>query len=139
MAGDRKGKNEEKIPTIWLAGAGLNGFLGVAAGAFAAHADPGRFSAEALAWLKTGSFYQLVHAAALIGIATLAFHRPGRLTDLTGWCFLLGPILFAAGLYALAFDLAFWPGFAAPLGGTLMLLGWLGLMLIGLRRIGARP
>jgi uncharacterized membrane protein YgdD (TMEM256/DUF423 family) len=119
---------------LWLIGAGLNGFLGIAAGAWAAHADPDRFSETALDWLRTGGFYQLVHGAALLGIAALAIRRAGWLVDFVGGCFFLGPILFSFGLYALALDLSFWPGFVSPLGGALMLLGWLCLIPFGLQR-----
>ena len=56
----------------YLLGAGVNGALGVAMGAWAAHGLQATLPAPAIEWIRTGASYQLWHAAALLGLAALA-------------------------------------------------------------------
>jgi len=97
--------------------AALSGALAVMAGAYGAHGAHG----EAAEWLRTGSHYQLVHAVA----ALVALGRP--LGRATGWCFVGGGALFAGTLYAMAFGAPLWFGAITPLGGLLLIAGWLTL------------
>lgn len=102
---------------------GLSGALAVAAGAFAAHGA----SEQAVDWLRTGAFYQLIHAvAALAVVERLGTKPPAAL-------FLAGGAIFALTLYAMAFGAPRWLGAVTPIGGTLMILGWLWLAWIALR------
>lgn len=70
------------------------GFTGVALGAFAAHGLKGRLSSEYLAIFHTGVTYQLVHALALLAVAVLSVHLPGRLVGWAGGLFALGSCCF---------------------------------------------
>lgn len=94
----------------------LSAALAIAASAFGAHAAP---SIQAADWLRTGGTYQLVHAVAALALAAL----PGG----TGprWALLAGSALFAATLYAMALGAPRWLGAVTPLGGLLMIAGWL--------------
>lgn len=98
-----------------LAAAATNGLLAVAVGAFGAH---GMSDPQAKAWVATGSTYQLAHAAAALGLVALGLRGPSLLLS-------LGALLFALALYVLAFSGQRWLGMIAPVGGLLMIAGWL--------------
>lgn len=96
--------------------AALSGAIAVVAGAYGAHGAHG----PAIEWLKTGSHYQLIHAAAALALLGQPLGR------LAGWCFVSGSALFAGSLYVVALGAPL--GFAAitpPVGGLLMIVGWL--------------
>jgi len=100
-------------------------FLGVALGAFGAHALNATLTANGReSTFDTAVHYQLVHAVALLAAAWVAEKIPGRLTRAAGYLFAAGTILFSGSLYILAiFNLGFM-GAVAPLGGALFLAGW---------------
>ena len=98
---------------LWLAAA-LSAALAVAAGAFGAH---GAATPKAAEWLRTGGLYQLTHAIAAIAIAR---HFPR-----SAGVMLIGAAIFALTLYAMALGAPRWLGAATPIGGTLMIAGWL--------------
>jgi uncharacterized membrane protein YgdD (TMEM256/DUF423 family) len=97
--------------------AALSAALAVGAGAFGAHGA----AAPAAEWLKTGATYQLIHAVAALAIADrLAAKGPAAML-------LAGGGLFALTLYAMALGAPRWLGAVTPIGGVLMILGWLWL------------
>jgi uncharacterized membrane protein YgdD (TMEM256/DUF423 family) len=100
------------------------GFLGVAFGAFGAHALQGRLTSGMLAVFDTGVRYQLVHALALVAVGILADRRQSRLVAAAGWCFTGGIVLFSGSLYLLALTDTTSFGFITPFGGLLLLAGW---------------
>ena len=103
------------------------GLLGVAAGAFGAHALRGRLSAELLQVFETGARYQLIHALALVGVALAGERRASRALTAAGWLFVAGIVLFSGSLYALALtNIRVW-GAVTPLGGLCFLAGWAAL------------
>jgi uncharacterized membrane protein YgdD (TMEM256/DUF423 family) len=104
-------------------GAGA-GFLGVAFGAFGAHALQGRLPSGMLAVFDTGVRYQLVHALALVAVDLLAARRESRLVAAAGWCFTGGIVLFSGSLYLLALTDTTSFGLITPFGGLLLLAGW---------------
>ena len=93
--------------------AALSGALAVMAGAFGAHGVSGK-PAE---WLKTGGEYELIHALAAIVAAQLG-------AELAAALLLGGSIVFAGTLYAMAFGAPRWFGAITPIGGALMIAGW---------------
>jgi uncharacterized membrane protein YgdD (TMEM256/DUF423 family) len=99
--------------------AALMGASGVALAAAAAHIDGGEFARMASAFL-------ILHAAALIAVSA---HRAGLWPSLAGLALAAGAILFAADLSARAFLGARLFPYAAPIGGSLMILAWLALAL----------
>ncbi len=107
-------------PPIWLPLAGLSGFIAVAAGAFGAHGAP---TPEAKALLETGGHYQLVHAVAVL--ACFALWRGAK--SASAWLFLIGSLIFSCSLYALALGAPRILGAVTPIGGLLLLAGWLTL------------
>jgi uncharacterized membrane protein YgdD (TMEM256/DUF423 family) len=96
--------------------AALSGALAVMAGAFGAHGA----EARAAELLRIGGHYQLVHAVAALVALRLGAAGPG-------WLFVVGAALFAGSLYGLAFGGPRLLGPITPIGGALMIAGWLWL------------
>jgi uncharacterized membrane protein YgdD (TMEM256/DUF423 family) len=117
----------------YLAAAGLNGAMGVALGAWAAHGLEGKLSPAALDWIRTGAFYQLWHAAALLGLAALAARHATHLIALAGVGFGLGALLFGGSLYLYAWTGQGWLAMVTPFGGALMIGGWLAILAAAFR------
>ena len=118
---------------LWLAIAGLGGSASVIAGAIAAHlAD----EPKAAALLHTGALYGMVHAAALVALIGLAQGRePRRGTAVVaGWSFSFGIVLFSPSLFALAGGAPRWLGWVTPFGGLALIIGWLAIAALALRR-----
>ena len=115
--------------------ASLNGFVGVAVGAFAAHALRDRLPPNQLSLVETGARYQLPHAVAALVVAVGA--SQSRLTRAAGWAFIIGSILFAGSLYALPLTGIRTLGLVTPFGGAGLLLGWSLLAVAGVRSYGA--
>ncbi len=105
---------------LWLALAALNGLMGVAAGAFGAHAAKDAAMKELL---RTGAQYQLIHAAAALACFALMRTIVGP-ANAAGWLFGVGGLLFGGSLYALALTGTKALGAITPVGGVLLLAGW---------------
>ncbi|MFM9828663.1 MAG: DUF423 domain-containing protein [Sphingomonas sp.] len=102
--------------------AALSGGVAVAAGAFGAHGTSG----QAAEWLKTGGNYQLIHAVAALVAVRLDARGPG-------WMFVVGGAVFAGTLYLMALDLPRWLGAVTPVGGLLLIAGWVWLAVLAMR------
>ena len=109
----------------WVLVGAISGFLGVALGAFGAHGLPKDTPAQALEWWKTAAQYHMIHALALVltGLAGLQ----GLRADAAGWCFLLGTAIFSGTLYAMTLGAPRVLGAVTPIGGVLLLAGWIAL------------
>jgi uncharacterized membrane protein YgdD (TMEM256/DUF423 family) len=120
--------------TFLLIGAVL-GFLGVAFGAFGAHALKNRLSPELLAVFETGVRYQMYHAFAVLIVAAAIGHiGNARLLVIAGWVFFAGVLLFSGSLYTLALTGVGILGAITPLGGVLFLIGWACLAVFAIAR-----
>lgn len=120
----------------WLAVAGsLSALVGVGLGAFGAHGLRDRLDERMLSAWETGVQYQLIHALAMVIIATLAVRASGPATwfHVAGALMLAGQILFAGSIYGLALTGMRWLGPITPLGGLALMLGWLALAWAALR------
>ena len=105
--------------------AGVAGFLGVALGAFAAHALKASLSPDLLVVFETGVRYQMYHVFALCAAAWGYARWPSRPFALAGGLFAAGIVVFSGSLYLLAFTGVRWLGAITPLGGLAFLAGWL--------------
>lgn len=112
---------------LWLALAGVNGFLGVGAGAVGWH------------WLSSddfgkqmfmmGAHYQVLHALALFGVAWLADRTGnGRAAKAAGGLFTVGIVLFSGSLYLFGATATLPFTGSAPMGGLALMAGWLALV-----------
>lgn len=126
------------LARVFLAASGFHGAMAVALGAYAAHGMASSFGPEAVDWTRTGAFYQLVHAVALLPVSVLHERltngTAARAAAFAGWAFAIGPMLFAGALYGLAFWGWRAAAMAPPVGGALLILGWLALVVMGLVR-----
>lgn len=101
----------------WLAAAGaLCAGLAVAMAAYASHAA----DATAQGWLQTAAVFAFGHGVAMAALAPVPARKLRRLAL---WLAFAGMLLFSGSLAGAA--LAGWPTALAPLGGSLMILGWL--------------
>ena len=115
-----------------MAGA-LSGALGVAAGAFGAHALRAKLEPRMLEVFETGARYQLIHAVALLAVAWAAGRWPGSLTTASGWLMVAGTLLFSGSLYVMALTGVRALGAVTPLGGVCFIAGWLCLALAAMK------
>ena len=121
--------------------AGLNGLIGVAAGAFGAHGLRERVSPRDLEIWQTGAHYQQLHAVALLAVALWAMqaHSSGQPSALHGVAmalFTAGMLIFSGTLYAMTLGAPRFLGAITPLGGLCLLGAWATVALIGLRTAG---
>ena len=142
------------VSLFWLRTAALLGGLGVALGAYAAHGLDGTLTdlyagmtkevlgtevpaaQKYLGDFKTAAQYQMYHALALLAVGLLpGSSRAAR--NVAGWAFLLGTMLFSGSLYLLVLSGITWLGAITPIGGVLLIVGWVTL-LFGVRS-AARP
>lgn len=101
----------------WIAVlAALSGAIAVGAGAFGAHGASG----QGQEWLKTGAHYQLIHAVA--ALVALRMEARG-----SAWLFIGGGAIFAGTLYLMALGAPRWFGAITPIGGAMLIAGWLWL------------
>lgn len=110
--------------------AALLGFFAVALGAFGAHGLEGALKAnDTVEIWKTASHYHLVHAVVLLVLGLFSSQdAPARYA---WWSFMAGVGIFSGSLYLLAVTGQKWLGAITPIGGLLLLVGWL---LTALRR-----
>lgn len=119
--------------------AAVAGFLGVAGGAFGAHALKAQLSAQRMEIWHTAVLYQLVHTLALLAVGLSAGVFPARgLLVGAGIAFTAGIVLFSGSLYALALSGVRILGAITPLGGLAFLVGWALLAVAAWRYAGAR-
>ncbi len=117
---------------ILIAGA-LLAASGVACGAFGAHALRSALDPVRLGWWDTAVQYQLWHAVGVVAIAALSLPKRGSPAALLA----LGTVIFSGTLYVMALTGARWLGMVTPVGGALMIAGWLLLAWQALASSGA--
>lgn len=121
----------------WLLLGSILGFLGVGLGAFGAHALKARLSPELLIIFETGVRYQMYHALALLAVGLAAPRLGESAARRSGLSFTFGILIFSGTLYALALTGVRWLGAVTPVGGLLLLFGWLNMAIAFGRRDAA--
>jgi uncharacterized membrane protein YgdD (TMEM256/DUF423 family) len=110
---------------IFLLWAAILGGLGVALGAFGAHALSERLTPNLLQTYETAVRYHFYHALALIAVVYAIGRWPqSTLPVAAGWLFVLGVLIFSGSLYLLAFTGIRWLGAITPIGGVALIAGW---------------
>jgi uncharacterized membrane protein YgdD (TMEM256/DUF423 family) len=101
------------------------GFLGVALGAFGAHAlKPMLTTTGRLETYELAVRYEFYHALALLLTGILLKSYPIRFLRLSALFFAFGILLFSGSLFLLCFTQQTMFGAITPIGGTMLLLGW---------------
>ena len=118
-----------KKEKMWVVTGGIAGFVGVALGAFGAHGLKDIISQEMLEIYKTGVFYQLIHAVAILTIGLFSKEK----LLISASFFLIGIILFSCSLFAYSLTQLKVLTFITPLGGISFLIGWLLIILNGIK------
>ncbi len=126
----------------------LLGAASVIIGAFGAHILKKILTESDLEIYKTGVEYQFYHTFAILITGILSRYTDKSWTNIAGWLFVAGTILFSGSLYLLAvaksFELeAMTPllGPMTPIGGLLFIGGWLSLLFAAIKykhRSGSR-
>jgi uncharacterized membrane protein YgdD (TMEM256/DUF423 family) len=115
--------------------ASIAGFIGVALGAFGAHALEKMLaeSGRADTW-DTATLYLFVHALALLFIVQQKNSRnsSSRLNWSAG-LFMVGIVVFCGALYTICLTGITKLGMVAPIGGASFMIGWLFLGLAALK------
>ncbi|WP_019673880.1 DUF423 domain-containing protein [Psychrobacter lutiphocae] len=109
----------------WIAIAAINLALAVALGAFGAHGIKAFASPEQMAWWQTATQYYFYHGLGLLAIGYLI--QQGLIKSIAAWLIQIGILIFATTLYAMTLGAPRWLGAITPIGGSLMVIGWLWL------------
>ena len=112
-------------PNTWMSVGALSGAITVALGAFGAHALKDSVTPEDLAIWETGVHYQGLHALALVLYGLAQQVKPK--SCIAGPCFLAGSVIFSGTLYAMTLGAPRWFGAITPIGGVLLIVGWIAL------------
>ena len=108
--------------------------IGVAVGAFGAHALPSHleergFDEAAIvkheANLNTGVRYHMYHALAILAVGILQLQMGTRVGTAASFAFLLGIALFSGGLYVWSLTAYRVAVMVVPIGGVCFILGWI--------------
>lgn len=118
---------------ILCAGATL-GALGVILGAFGAHGledaipkwglEPAEQAKRLDNW-EVAVRYHFYHALALLAVGIVAQRQTSKGFSWTAGLFILGTLIFSGCLYAYTFSGIKILGAIVPIGGTLMIVGWI--------------
>ena len=112
---------------MWIGISALNLALAVVLGAFGAHGLKKIASPEQLAWWQTATDYFFYHALGLLVLGVLnkvLLHFPIKSSFVL---IQIGILFFCGSLYIMALGLPRVLGAITPIGGALMILGWLTL------------
>lgn len=118
----------------YLTTAAWIGAVSVALGAFGAHTLKSILTEQSLGVFETAVRYQFYHVFALALTGILYKNSPNAFVKNAGRLFIIGIILFSGSLYALTYasanNLTFrWAGPLTPLGGAMLMAGWISLAL----------
>ncbi len=112
----------------WLMLGALGAAVSVALGAFGAHGLKSRLDPEALAVWETAARYLMYTSLGLVAVGVAERQAPGTLGS-AGLLLALGGAIFGGTLIVLALGGPRWFGAVTPIGGILMIAGWLRLAL----------
>jgi uncharacterized membrane protein YgdD (TMEM256/DUF423 family) len=108
----------------------LVGLLGVALGAFGAHALKDMLLASGRSdTYELAVRYQFYHAFALLAVGILQHYMISKYLKIASIFFLTGTLLFSGSLYMLCFSGSTAFAMVTPFGGVLLIFGWVFLAL----------
>jgi uncharacterized membrane protein YgdD (TMEM256/DUF423 family) len=109
----------------WIVLGALLGAVSVMAGAFGAHGLASRLDAHSLDLWETAARYLMYGSFALVLVGL--FGRQGAVRGVggAGWCLLAGSLIFSGTVAVIALGGPRWLGAITPIGGTLLIAGFL--------------
>ena len=110
----------------WIAAGAFLAAVAIAAGAFGAHGLADRLEPRALELWETAARYLIYAAFGLIAVG-LAGDRLGRGAVVAGGSLAAGAVIFSGTMAALALGAPSWLGAITPIGGLLLIAGFLAL------------
>ena len=122
---------KSSVMVNWIGIAAINLAIAVALGAFGAHSIKSLVSPQQLEWWHTATLYLFIHAIGLLVVGLLI--RLNYTTQLTAWLLQIGVIIFAGSLFAMTLGAPRWFGAITPIGGVLMIAGWMWLAVTAFR------
>jgi len=110
--------------------------IAVLLGAFGAHILKEKISLTDLQSFETGLRYQMYHALAIILLGLITDRFKHLFLTIGFWLFLAGTVLFSGSIYLLSTrELTgffwTWLGPITPIGGLMLIVGWVMLILTG--------
>ena len=111
---------------IWIFTA-LSGASSVIFGAVLAHVLKSSIDLSDLETIETAVFYQFIHTLAILILAIKLKNRISNVINWSVYLFIAGVILFSGSLIIYAFTKVGFLVFITPVGGMLLILGWLNL------------
>ena len=115
---------------MWMIIAAVSGALAVVCGAFGAHGLKARLEPAQLEAWTTATQYHLLHSVVLLALALFAA-QSGKSIQLPAGLFSVGMLLFSGSIYLLVLTQMRWLGPVTPIGGLLLIAGWLSLLRLG--------
>lgn len=99
--------------------------VAVAAGAFGAHGLHDRLSPRSLELWETAARYLIYGGLGTVLAGTAALRAQGRVLPWAATLLLVGAAVFSGTVFALSLGAPRWLGAVTPLGGALMIVGFL--------------
>ncbi|WP_243357986.1 DUF423 domain-containing protein [Fundidesulfovibrio terrae] len=121
------------MPRIFFAIGSIFAFISVGAGALGSHALKGKLTPDLLPIFEIGVRYQMHHALALIGVGLACAKWPSTLMTASGWLFIVGTVFFSGSIYQHCLTGTRWLEMITPIGGSLLMLGWICAAVAALR------
>ena len=109
----------------WIFLGALLGAVSVAAGAFGAHGLAARLDARSLELWETAARYLMYGALSMSLVGLLGRMGAVRGIDGAGWCLFIGSLIFSGTVAVIALGGPRWLGAITPIGGTLLIAGFL--------------
>ena len=109
----------------WIMLGAICGALSVVAGAFGAHALAARLDPRALQLWETAARYLMYGGIGMILVGLFGAQGARRGVNAAGWCLLAGSVIFSGTVFALALGGPRLLGAVTPIGGTLLIVGFL--------------
>ena len=115
----------------WITIAAMNMAIAVALGAFGAHGLKNIASSQQLDWWQTATLYLMVHALGLLVVGLLI--RLKYINQTSAYLLQIGIIIFSGSLYSMTLGAPLWFGAITPIGGVLLIAGWIWLAISATR------
>lgn len=114
-----------RIQSLQLACGAVLLAIAVAAGAFGSHVLDHFAPRELLPIWHTAVLYQLIHGVGILGIAAARPLISERWQNLGFNALFLGSVFFSGSLYLFVFSQQRWLTYLTPIGGLMMVVGWI--------------